>query len=69
MSEENKTVEIKEEDLEKVTGGDTGSMNFPCPKCGGPGYISNGHYWCNNYRTCAYHHAVEKTSYGLRYWD
>ena len=50
------------EELSKVSGG--GSTNFPCPKCGGPGYICNGHYWCDNYKTCGYHHAVEKTSDG-----
>lgn len=59
---EKKTDELKEEQLEKVSGG--GSTNFPCPKCGGPGYICNGHYWCDNYKTCGYHHAVAKTADG-----
>ena len=62
----NEAIELKDEDLRGVSGG-TGSMNFPCPKCGGPGYICNGHYWCDDYKVCAYHHAVEKTSNGLQY--
>ena len=40
MSEENKTVELKEEELEKVSGGDDFHYNvshkeaWKCPKCG-----------------------------------
>ena len=56
------TEELKDVELNRVSGG--GSMNFPCPKCGGPGYICNGHYWCDNYKTCCYHHTVEKTADG-----
>lgn len=58
----NETMELNGEDLSRVSGG--GSMNFPCPRCGGPGYICNGHYWCDNYKTCAYDHVVEKTPDG-----
>ena len=62
-----KFAELTEEELRNVFGG-TGSMNFPCPKCGGPGYICNGHYWCDDYKGCGYHHVVERTPDGqLKY--
>ena len=61
LCEEKKKLSM--EDLKQVFGG-TGSMNFPCPKCGGPGYICNGHYWCDNYKTCGYHNAVVKAPTG-----
>lgn len=54
--------DLKEENLEMISGG--GSMNFPCPKCGGPGYICNGHYWCDNYKTCGYNNAITKNTHG-----
>ena len=63
MEENKKNTDLTDKLLEKVSGG-TGSMNFPCPKCGGPGYICNGHYWCDNYKTCGYHHSVEKDPNG-----
>lgn len=61
--------ELKEKDLRKVSG--AGSMNFPCPKCGGPGYICNGHYWCDDYRKCNYNHSVVgyNTDGKPIYWD
>ena len=55
--------ELTDEELVQVSGG-TGSMNFPCPQCGGPGDICNGHYWCDNYKGCGYHNSVEKTPNG-----
>ena len=62
MKDINEFLELNDEELSRVSGG--GSTNFPCPKCGGPGYICNGHYWCDNYKTCGYHHTVEKTAEG-----
>lgn len=60
--------ELKEEDLQMVSGG-IGSMNFPCPNCGGPGYICNGHYWCDDSKVCGYNHDVVKTPNGPQYWE
>ena len=42
MSEENKTVELKEEDLEKVSGGSIGGVNLTMTA--GAGYYRNKNY-------------------------
>ena len=66
MSEENKTVELKDEELKKVAGGHNTTLHKTCPFCGvtfhidGMARYSNGEY----ITSCANGHQVYYASCG-----
>ena len=69
MSEENKTVELKDEELEQVSGGETFGTQADCPdhKYTNRGYIGNSGKSCSN---CTHFKAPEgPCNLGHSWWS